>query len=200
MNTDQRFLHESLKMNSEFWLSRGPQNVNGTPTSNNSFPQALMDTSSPSDYHMQRNNVESSANGFHPTSNAPNHNNNNNENSSNNNTPSSNNNVDTLSDNNNRAVDTKDRMLSGRDSQENFGQHSPNEFQLGASTQPNQDPTDSPVAENLSTDLKFNADKFVNEIQVSLNYELLVRCEHVFVVSQLYSPELIMSTILKSYV
>lgn len=156
-------------MNSEFWLSRGPQNAVNSATGNNSFPQSLMDTSSTSDYHLQRSSEHSSSganNGFHPTTNATNHNNNNNENSSNNNT-SSNNNVDNLSDNNNRTVDTKDRMLSGGENQENFDHHSPNEFQHQLGQQPNQDATSSPVAENLSTDLKFNADKFVNDIQVS---------------------------------
>lgn len=175
-------------MNSDFWLSRGPgpQNVNGAagnPTSNSTFPQALMDTSSPNDYHLQRSSEHSSStganNGFQPTSNNATINNNNNENSSinNNNTPS-NNNVENLSDNNNRsAVDTKDRMLGGGEGQENFGQHSPNEFQL-ATAQQNHDPTDSPVAENLSSDLKFNADKFVNEIQVSRRF---LECDLVLV-------------------
>lgn len=178
MNTDQRFLHETLKMNSEFWLSRGPQNAVNSAASNganNSFPQSLMDTSSTSDYHLHRSSEHSSSganNGFHPTANAPNHNNNNNDNSSNNNT-SSNNNADNLSDNNNRTtVDTKDRMLSGAENLENFDHHSPNEFQHQLGQQPNQpnnqDATSSPVAENLSSDLKFNADKFVNDIQVSL--------------------------------
>lgn len=139
---------DRLKMNSEFW--RGPQNVTGN---NQNFPSPLMESSvTNQEYHLARNN---SSDQFNTPNNAASTNNNNSSN------------VDNLNENNNRAVlDTKDQMLSasGIENQENFSTHSPNGYHQ------QQDTTNSsPVAENLSSDLKFNADKFVNEIQVSFS-------------------------------
>ena len=96
-----------------------------------------MDTTT-NDFHNQRNQQASS--GFH---------------NNNNNNPSDN--------NNSGVVDLKDHLIGGQESQNNFNQ-SQSGFQINQQQQPA--PVASPGAENSSPESKFNADKFVNDIQV----------------------------------
>lgn len=60
---------------------------------------------------------------------------------------------------NENGVDMKDHLISGQDNQNSF-----NQSQSGFQQQPA--PVSSPGTENSSPESKFNADKFVNEIQV----------------------------------
>lgn len=109
--------------------------------SGNSF-QPMMDPTN--DYHHQRNQLQT-ASGFH------------NNNNNNNNT----------SDNNNGVVDMKDHLIAGQENQNNFNQ-TQSGFQINQQQQQQPAPVASPGAENSSPESKFNTDKFVNEIQVSL--------------------------------
>lgn len=68
-------------------------------------------------------------------------------------------------DNNNGVIDMKDHLIGGQENQNSF-----NQSQSGFQQQPA--PASSPGAENSSPESKFNADKFVNEIQVRIKLNL----------------------------
>lgn len=149
---------QHFKMNSDFWpQARGPPASSAT---NLNFP-SMMDTTS-ADYlnntgrnpQQQPQQQQQAATGFH--------NNNNNNNNENNN------------------VDMKEHLMSqstDQNLQNNFNTQasgfsmSQQQPQPNGQAQPQQQqqppPSASPGAENSSPESKFNADKLVNEIQVS---------------------------------